>query len=344
MSARLEAAKVREEATGKWQSILSACGVDKSYLTNKHGPCPICEDGKDRFRFDDKDGRGTFYCSQCGSGDGFSLLQRLKGWDFRTALTEVWALAGSVRAVKVRTGRTEEQVRQEMNEIWRGARPLSEVEATRRWWDRRLGCVPFSQDLRAVMSLRCAGYPDHPAMVALVRGSDGKPVNIHRTYLTTEGDKAPVGEARRVMDIELPSGSAVRLSPAGDVLGVAEGIETAAACQRMFDVPTWALLNAGNMKRFVPPPGVGKVIVFGDMDASFTGQAAAFELARSLWARRKKHTPELSVEVRIYGVTVDPLKWNHDWNDALMLRLAAERTAAAGPQPSHPINVHGAAA
>ena len=35
-------------------------GVPAKALTNRHGPCPICG-GKDRFRFDDKGGRGTGY-------------------------------------------------------------------------------------------------------------------------------------------------------------------------------------------------------------------------------------------------------------------------------------------
>ena len=45
--------KTRDMARGKWRGLLTQLGVDETYLKNEHGPCPICRDGKDRFRFDD---------------------------------------------------------------------------------------------------------------------------------------------------------------------------------------------------------------------------------------------------------------------------------------------------
>jgi putative DNA primase/helicase len=39
--------------------------------------------GKDRFRFDDKEGHGTWICTHCGAGDGFSLLMKVMGIDFK---------------------------------------------------------------------------------------------------------------------------------------------------------------------------------------------------------------------------------------------------------------------
>ena len=46
---------VNEIATGRWPNILAHFGVAEKFLTGKHGPCPICG-GKDRFRFDNKEG------------------------------------------------------------------------------------------------------------------------------------------------------------------------------------------------------------------------------------------------------------------------------------------------
>ncbi|WP_250206017.1 primase-helicase zinc-binding domain-containing protein, partial [Escherichia coli] len=43
-------------ARGHWAQILPALGVN--ILKNRHQPCPVCG-GKDRFRFDDQEGRGT---------------------------------------------------------------------------------------------------------------------------------------------------------------------------------------------------------------------------------------------------------------------------------------------
>jgi hypothetical protein len=62
-----------ERARGRWREILPQLGVETRFLTNQHGPCPICG-GKDRFRFDDRDGSGSYYCNQCGPGPGLVLI------------------------------------------------------------------------------------------------------------------------------------------------------------------------------------------------------------------------------------------------------------------------------
>ena len=78
---------VRKMANGNWSSILSALAIKIPNDPKKHGPCPACG-GKDRFRFDDKDRRGTWYCNQCEphAGDGFSLVQNVNRCDFPTAI------------------------------------------------------------------------------------------------------------------------------------------------------------------------------------------------------------------------------------------------------------------
>lgn len=315
--------KLSEQAKGKWPGILQALGVSRDFLTGKHGPCPICKDGKDRFRFDNKDGRGTYYCSQCGSGDGIEFVKRVLGVEFKEAAREIEKHLGTASVSPVRVGRSVDEVKAEMNAIWRSAKPLQEVAATSVWWMNRLGKVPATTELRGVERLRCQGERDYSAQVALVRDADGKPVNLHRTYLTASGEKAPVEDPRRVMDTALPKGSAVRLSPAGETLGVAEGIETAMAAELLTGIPTWALLNANNMKGFVPSQETRRLVIFGDLDSSFTGQAAAFELARSLWVKRKDWPGTLRIETRVYGLMVDPEAWDRDWNDALQAQIKA---------------------
>jgi len=85
-------AEVKAAARGKWLQIFSALGVRTELLQDRHGPCPGCG-GKDRFRYDDKDGDGTFICSQGGggnlSGDGFTLLEHINDWDSSEALRAV---------------------------------------------------------------------------------------------------------------------------------------------------------------------------------------------------------------------------------------------------------------
>ena len=84
---------INDLARGRWVEILSTVGgIPVSYLDNRHKPCPSCRDGDDRFRFDDIDGNGTWFCSHCGGkdgagggGTGISLLMRVKDWEFKQA-------------------------------------------------------------------------------------------------------------------------------------------------------------------------------------------------------------------------------------------------------------------
>lgn len=50
---------IAQVCLGRWRAILPRLGLDQSFLTGRHCPCPICG-GKDRFRFDDQEGRGTW--------------------------------------------------------------------------------------------------------------------------------------------------------------------------------------------------------------------------------------------------------------------------------------------
>jgi len=51
--------------------------------------------GKDRYRFDNRDGEGTYICGQCGAGNGIILLRKLHGWDFKTACDEADKIIGT---------------------------------------------------------------------------------------------------------------------------------------------------------------------------------------------------------------------------------------------------------
>lgn len=62
-------------AAGHWPDVLAGLGIETP-SRGKHGPCPACG-GKDRFRLDDKAGRGTWFCNQCGNGDGLDLVCRV---------------------------------------------------------------------------------------------------------------------------------------------------------------------------------------------------------------------------------------------------------------------------
>ena len=76
--------ELRHAARYQWRHILPALGIPAEKLTNKHQPCPVCG-GRDRYRFDDKDGMGTYFCNQCGAGNGFTLMMKHLHCNFREA-------------------------------------------------------------------------------------------------------------------------------------------------------------------------------------------------------------------------------------------------------------------
>lgn len=272
------------QAKGRWRSILPALGIDAEHLSGKHGPCPACA-GSDRFRFDDKESKGTFFCNQCGAGDGIKLVMLVRGWTFPEAAREIEKLIGVSPIEAGKAGPDPKKVRDGMNAIWKASHDLSSVEATRLWWMNRLGQVPRCPDLRAVEELYHAETKRRfPAMVALLRGVDGKPVNMHRTFLTAAGNKAPITSPRMMMPLEIPKGAAVRLGPHMGRLGIAEGIETAMASTALTGIPCWAGLTANGVGNWQPPEGV-RITVFADNDASYTGASSSYCLARRLVAQ-----------------------------------------------------------
>jgi putative DNA primase/helicase len=200
-----------------------------------------------------------------------------------------------------------ELVDQTVERFWQTSVTIHHDDPVDRWLEARgVGMRNYPKSLRTGMRVRHSGPPIsfHPAMLAMVTDATGKPATIHKTYITTHGRKAAVDKVRMFCPGPRPAGGAVRLSCPDDVLGVAEGIETALAAMKLFGVPTWAALDAGGVERFEPPAGIKRLVVFGDNDEHGTGQRAAYALAARL-------SGQIEIEVRI------PEKSDTDWNDRL---------------------------
>lgn len=299
--------KTRDIARGKWAGLLGQW-LDERALKGRHTACPMCG-GRDRFRFDDKGGDGTWICSNCGAGDGFHLLQNLNNWTFSESATFVEQKAGRVQARQVVEQRDVEDARKTLRRVWSEGVAVKDGDPVSMYLRRRCAVTAVPSCLRFHESLEylhdSGKVTNHPAMLAQVCGQDGKGVTIHRTYLTSDGNKANLEPARKLMTgtVKL-SNVAVRLAePDHGYLGIAEGIETALCASRRFRVPVWAGISAVFMKSFCPPPSVTMLAIYGDHDQSFTGQAAAYELARALTVKGIECT-----------VTIPDVP-GHDWAD-----------------------------
>lgn len=300
-------AKTADAARGKWRGVLMALGVGEKHLTGKHTPCPVCG-GRDRFRFDNQRGDGTWICSHCGAGSGFDLLKLIKGWDFKTAAREVDGVLGNVSAEPLpASGPDDERKSQWLRSLYAKSSPIEYGDPAGMYLRNREPNLPQGvlDDLRF-----CAECPSPeggtlPAMLAVVRDcASGKPKTIHRTFLDGKGGKAPIERQRALMPTPGSLGAAnIQLGKYYDTLGIAEGIETALAAQVRFDLPCWAAINTSLMAKWHPPEDVRRVVVFGDCDTGYGGQAAAFSLAHRL-------SGKFEVEVKI------PERFGDDWASA----------------------------
>lgn len=280
--------KTVELARGKWKGILSELGIDRCHLVNRHGPCPICG-GEDRFRFDDKDGAGTYFCTGCGPGNGMKLAMLWTGQDFATCAARIDELLGHV---EVETSKTTDQQRakrtlRRLRKIGAELQPIGDLDPVSRYLRSR-GIKHAPRDfLRYHPGLdyfeQAQRVGTFPAMVAAFRRPDGSIETFHVTYLTADGHKADVSAARKVMGAQQGlNGCAIRLSEVQPHIAIAEGIETALSVSEMYGVPCWSCYSANGIETFQPPEGVEEVTIYSDADANFAGQAAATACAKRL--------------------------------------------------------------
>lgn len=303
---------VRTVARGRWRGILLALGLDERALSGRHGPCPKCG-GKDRFRFDDKDSRGTYYCGGCGAGDGVQLVMGVTGLPFKEAAQRIEQLAGAVQPTTTKPERSTQDVLAALRRVYRESAPIANDDDVVRYLrgrGLRLDELPLALRTHPGMPYHDGGalVGTYPAMLATVTNPSGRAVSIHRTYLQ-DARKAPVPAPKKLMQGLPLSGAAIRLTPVSECLGIAEGIETALAAFELFEVPTWSCISTSGIESFEPPPEVRELIVFTDNDRNYAGQKAAYAAAHRLALRG------IDVEVQ-----VPPERG--DWLDHLLRKKA----------------------
>ncbi len=296
--------KTIDAARGKWPMILQHFGFSPDVLNGKHHPCPCDGLGKDRFRFSDRNGSGSYFCACSTPSDpkgGIGLIACKTKWPFAEIARDIDKLLGNAHDGKPREPTYADRLRAV-------AKP---AERSRYLESRGLEMAPGLLFANGVEYRDDEGNVTHrlPAMLAPVT-RDGEFRTFHVTYLK-RGAKADVQTVRKI----LPGGGAisgggVALYPAAEEMGVAEGIETAIAAKMLFDCPVHSALNASMLAKWEPPPIAKTVYIFADRDRNYAGEAGAYQLAHKLILRGLRAFVMLPKE---FG----------DWNDELLAKRNA---------------------
>jgi putative DNA primase/helicase len=322
----LRAADIHARIGSAWPVILAQLGIPEEALRlKKAGPCPACG-GRDRFTFDNRKLRGDYICRGCGAGDGFELLHRVHGWTFPEARRRVLEAVGlkgddaprqaerKALGAAVPSTPTVATPSARVRSLARSACAVADCpDAVAYLESRGLWPLPAGCTLRAHVGMEYWHERQQlgrfPGLVAEVRDISGELATLHATYLSS-GQKLADHEPRKLLSpLTGRDGCAVRLMPSADLLGIAEGIETALSAAFLESVPVWGALNTALLAKFEPPAGVALLRIFADRDEA--GLIAAGRLMERLQGR-------VRFELRVPPA---PAK---DFNDLLMSRSRGE--------------------
>lgn len=262
-----------QQSKGKWKSLLiEILELDPETLDGHHHPCPACG-GTDRFRFDDLEGRGTYFCAGCGAGPGLSLICKAKGIGSGAA----WKLVAAALPDAAETqSKPKEDYRPFIKRILTKAVAIAPGDSVYQYLTNRGIFSPPPTILRAPTI-----FPEEtdPWMMVcrIVKGK--RLAGIHLTLLKDgkRFQRLMYGIAEGAI-----KGGAIRLHSLNGShrLVVGEGVETSLSAAQYFDRPAWSCMTAGLLEQVEIPDIVTDLLIAGDNDATYTGQRAAYVRAK----------------------------------------------------------------
>ena len=290
-------------AKGRWPHILPALGITVP-ANGQHGACPKCG-GKDRFRFDDKGGRGTWICSQCEHGDGLDLVRLVSGTTAAVAAKEVAAALAMASA----SLSTNTPARKEASPEQKRATCLKAYRAL-------LGqCIQGESEY-----LKGKGLDNTEGMLTQVMkpfgGVEFIPGSLLLPLTDAKGQQTgaqlihPNGD-KRLLPHSALAGSFISVVEPGDIapeqVTITEGFATALTVSRLTDGVCVAAVSANNLLNVAQAVREkwpeARIIIAGDNDfddgKENTGKLCAQKAAKAVngW------------------VTVPPTRHKADWDD-----------------------------
>jgi putative DNA primase/helicase len=305
-------------ATGFWPQLLPALGI--SVLDGgRHGACPACG-GKDRFRFDNQDGRGTWLCNQCGAGDGLNLVEKALSISAKEAAMKVAGMLSTLpESAPVMHDEAADKSRAQADAAARAqALIAAAVSRTDNAYLSAKG-LHGTQALTLGEALRCGGVSFAAGDVLIpLTGEDGTAINVQ--LISAAGDKRtlPGGQVKGTYWL---AGE-----PDGKTLWLTEGYATGLTVHRLTGQPVYVALSANNLpslaKRLRESYPGALMLIAADRDDNGTGQLKAEEAAKAC-----------SGITALPPVTGD---WNDVWQAQGDIATLAQLTDFTQPQPLSP--------
>lgn len=292
-------------ALNRWPFVLQALGITIPD-NGKHGACPACG-GKDRFRFDDKNGRGTWFCNHCGNGDGLDLVSRVMKLDVKSAAAAVANTVGNNCAAAEPAGKA--PARKEASDAQKRAQMVKTYAELVRHTTRGESAylkgkgLPGHQYPLLSQPFTAAGmtFPEGSLLLPLT-GIDGNVSGAQ--FISPDGNKCLLAGSKM-------SGSFLAVSPVPDEYPerviVTEGFATAITVSGLIDgwcvaaVSANNLLNVARVLRDKWPDT--RLVIAGDNDFADgkdnPGREKAYQAAQAVngW------------------VTIPPGQFKADWDD-----------------------------
>ncbi|WP_275554664.1 primase-helicase zinc-binding domain-containing protein [Mixta sp. Marseille-Q2659] len=303
-------------ATGLWPQLLPALGIS-IHACGRHGACPVCG-GKDRFRFDNQDGRGTWLCNQCGAGDGLNLVEKALAVNTKEAAVRVAGMLGTLpQATLTGPGKPEDKASAQTDAAEQAqALIAAAVIRTDNAYLLSKG-LHDTQVLTLSAGLRCGGisFAAGDLLVPLT-GEDGTAVNVQ--LISAAGDKRTLPGGRVKGAWHLAG------RPDGKTLWLTEGYATGLTVHRLTGQAVYVALSANNLPalaaqlRQVYPDAL--MLIAADHDDNGTGQLKAEEAAKICGGK----------------AALPPV--NGDWNDVWQAQgdIATQAQLVTFTQPQKP--------
>ncbi len=255
--------KAHDQFHGQWQTVLNNYGCQLP-SGRKHGPCPVCG-GKDRFRFDDKNGRGTWFCSQCEpqSGGGLLLLSRYIGKSVMDTAKELIGDTQLKTIPKKRVHIVDHDAVREANikQAKKGAQLLMDSAIT--------SSHDYLTNKGFIGEWQVNGSPIYSQNGIIEKGDlllipvykNNELVNVQK--ITKDGEKRPLfgGDMQGVNHV---------IDGTTKTIAVVEGYATGKTINKLTKFKTYVAFNTGNLEAAVKQVKIehpeSNIIVFGDHD------------------------------------------------------------------------------